>query len=120
MSFNPRTTGPARQYRRRDFLRTVGYGTTALAFIEKHNREGARSPAGSQPGDVLRLRGGGMPMMDGRGRGDLFAHLKVVIPRKLSADQRAAIEQAADLIGRRVEKQPEGFFDRVKRAFGGE
>jgi molecular chaperone DnaJ len=76
--------------------------------------------AGSQPDDVVRLRGAGMPQVNGHRRGDLYAHLKVVVPRKLSPEQRAAIEQAAgdeeDLAG----TEQGGFFDRLKRALGGE
>jgi len=77
-------------------------------------------PAGAQPGDILKLRGAGMPGMNGRAQGDLLAHLKVVVPRKLNAEQREAVAHAAALIGQHVEKHQAGFFDKVKRAFGGD
>lgn len=50
---------------------------------------------GAQHGDVVRVRGLGMPDVDGRGRGDLYAHLKVVVPKRLSAEQRRLLQQAA-------------------------
>lgn len=73
-------------------------------------------PSGSQPGDVIRLRGHGMPGMEGRRGGDLLAHLDIRIPKKLSAEQRRAVEAAAALIG--SEAHHEGFFEKVKRALG--
>jgi molecular chaperone DnaJ len=51
-------------------------------------------PAGTPSGRVLRVAGRGMPKMDGSGeRGDLYARLKVVVPEKLSAQQRRLITQ---------------------------
>jgi len=73
-------------------------------------------PSGSQPGDVLRLRGKGMPGVDGRRAGDLLAHLDIKIPKKLNAEQRRAVEAAADVVGRGVHH--EGFFEKFKRALG--
>ena len=61
-----------------------------------------------------------MPQLNGHRRGDLYVHLKVVVPRKLSAEQREAIEQAAQAEGDFVETEHGGFFDRLKRALGGE
>lgn len=73
-------------------------------------------PPGSQPGDILRLRGRGMPGLEGRRRGDLFAHLDVRIPKKLTSEQRKAVEAAASLVG--TEVHHEGFFEKFKRALG--
>jgi chaperone protein DnaJ len=53
-------------------------------------------PAGSQCGQVLRLRGEGMTRRAG-GRGDLYAKLNVRIPKTLSAEERKLLEQIADL-----------------------
>ena len=43
---------------------------------------------GAQPGDTVALRGKGLPRMRRSGHGDLVVHLKVTVPRKLSAKQR--------------------------------
>ncbi|HCB34897.1 MAG TPA: molecular chaperone DnaJ, partial [Acidimicrobiaceae bacterium] len=50
---------------------------------------------GTQPGDVVRLRGLGVPRSDGRGRGDLALLTVVEIPRKLPAGQAAALAEVA-------------------------
>jgi len=45
-------------------------------------------PAGTQPGEVQRLKGLGMPRMEGYGKGDLYIRLKLVVPKKLTAEQK--------------------------------
>jgi len=49
-------------------------------------------PAGTQPSEVLRLRGKGLPRLRGRGHGDACYQVTLEIPQKLTARQRAAIE----------------------------
>src|SRR5204862_3233398 len=49
-------------------------------------------PAGSQPHQILRLRGKGMPHLRGRGRGDACFRLMLEVPHKLNARQREALE----------------------------
>jgi molecular chaperone DnaJ len=77
-------------------------------------------PTGAQHGDTVRLRGGGMPKVDSHSRGDLYVHLGVVIPRRLSAEQRRLIEEASRLGGGEELESQGGIFERLKRAFGGE
>lgn len=50
-------------------------------------------PAGTQPGEVLRLRGKGLPQFGARGRGDLNLRIEVRIPERLSAEERALYER---------------------------
>ena len=55
-------------------------------------------PPGSQPGQTFRLKGRGMPGMRKPGqKGDLYAKLKIVVPRDLSTQERALFEQLAAL-----------------------
>jgi molecular chaperone DnaJ len=54
-------------------------------------------PAGTQPGTVRLLRGRGLPNVHGRGRGDLAVQLMVAVPRQLSTEQRALVEQLGAL-----------------------
>jgi len=56
-------------------------------------------PAGSQPGDVLRIRGEGMPRLQGRGRGDLWVQVNVDIPKRPSRKEKKLYEQLRDLEG---------------------
>jgi molecular chaperone DnaJ len=49
-------------------------------------------PAGTRPGEILRLRGKGLPHLRGRGRGDACYQVSLDVPTKLSAKQREALE----------------------------
>jgi molecular chaperone DnaJ len=76
--------------------------------------------AGAQPEDVIRLSGMGMPHVNGRRNGDLLVHLRVVVPKKLSHEQRRLIEEVAEIGGGLEPESDGGFFDRLRRAFGGD
>jgi len=82
-------------------------------------------PEGTQSGATFRVRGKGMPNVGGRGHGDLFVSLKVAVPRKLTKEQRKAIESMRDTFA--PEPPPDApkdgeeekpFFERVKDIFG--
>ena len=51
---------------------------------------------GTQTGKVLRLKGKGIPDVNGYGKGDLLAIVNVYIPKNVSADEKAALEKLAD------------------------
>lgn len=78
-----------------------------------------RIKPGTQPGEVLRLRGLGMPRLESSRRGDLYAHVRVVVPKRLTAEQRRLIEEAAKLSGGDEGGASDGLFDRLKRVLGG-
>jgi len=86
--------------------------------------EPVKVPEGTQTGTTLRLRGKGMPDVNGRGRGDLFATVQVQTPKKLSRDQRKILEQLAEALPkekfhpRRGDEDERNLFDRVKDMFG--
>ncbi len=82
-------------------------------------------PEGTQTGTTLRLRGKGLPEVGGRGRGDLFATVQVQTPRKLSKEQRHALEQLSKALPKERfeprahdEQDERNLFDRVKNMFG--
>lgn len=50
-------------------------------------------PAGIQPGEMIKLKGQGMPRLYGRGQGDLIVRVQVRIPKKLSRQQKKLIEE---------------------------
>src|SRR6266581_830789 len=54
-------------------------------------------PAGTQSGQIFKLRGKGITNVNGRGRGDLFARLIVEVPSRLNAEQRRRLEEFAAL-----------------------
>lgn len=74
-------------------------------------------PAGTQTATVFRVRGKGMPSVRGGGFGDLLVHVNVVVPRKLSKQQREILEEFARAGGDQVDEE-KSFFERVKDAFG--
>ncbi len=76
-------------------------------------------PAGIQSGKQLRKRGAGMPILQGRGRGDLVVEIQVETPTKLSKAQRELLEQFRETETGDECPESRGFFDRLKDAFGG-
>ena len=75
---------------------------------------------GTQPGKVLRLRGKGLPHLNGYGRGDLLVKLLVWVPEKLSERDRHLLEE----LGRSPDMKPpasggKSLFERVKEAIRG-
>lgn len=54
---------------------------------------------GTQPGTTLRLRGKGVPVLNGRGRGDQYVTIRVEIPRNLNEAQREALRKFAETMG---------------------
>ena len=102
----------------------VSFTTAALGgCVEIPDLDGSINrleiPAGIQSGKQLRVRGAGMPVLQGRGRGDLVAEIVVETPTKLSRRQKEILEEfRATETG---EECPEsrGFFDKLKDVFGG-
>ncbi len=74
-------------------------------------------PEGVQHGERIRLRGLGVPDVDGRGRGDLYVQIEVRIPTKLTREQRKLFEQLRDLLPAENEPKDRGLFDKVKDYF---
>lgn len=73
-------------------------------------------PAGTQTGTVFRLKEEGMPILGGRGKGDLFVAVTVVTPKTLTKDQRQLLEQLAEIED--IEFKDESFMDKVRNIFG--
>jgi molecular chaperone DnaJ len=82
--------------------------------------EKLKIPEGTQSGTVFRLRGKGLPDPHGGGRGDLYYHVRVLIPSKLTREQRKVMEQLGATL--KVENKPaernSSLFDKMKDIFG--
>lgn len=76
-----------------------------------------RIPEGTQNGAQFRLRNQGVAMLNGGGRGDLYVHVDVHIPTKLSREQKKLMEQLRDTLP--VDNSPaeKGLFEKVKDYF---
>lgn len=76
-------------------------------------------PEGTQSGQIFRQRGKGLPNPHG-GRGDLYVNVQVVVPSKLTREQKRVLEQLGQTM--KVENKPaersSSFFDKVKDIFG--
>ena len=76
--------------------------------------------AGTQPGTTLRLRGKGVPVLNGRGRGDQFVTIRVEVPRSMNEAQKEALKKFAEAMGENaftapVEEESGGIFKRKKK-----
>jgi molecular chaperone DnaJ len=80
--------------------------------------EALEVPAGTQPHDVLILRGRGMPALRGRRTGDLRVVINVVVPRHLDHEQRELYGQLAESLTDHNLNAEEGVFSKLRRAFG--
>ncbi|MAC59689.1 MAG: molecular chaperone DnaJ [Novosphingobium sp.] len=74
-------------------------------------------PAGIQSGKQLRKRGAGMPVLQGRGRGDLVIEISVETPTKLSSRQKELLRELQETETGDECPQSKGFFDRIKDAW---
>jgi molecular chaperone DnaJ len=75
-------------------------------------------PAGTQSGHLFRLRGLGVPDLNGYGRGDQVVRLTVETPRKLSPRQRELLEEFARISGEEVHPMSKSFLEKVKSLLG--
>jgi len=78
-----------------------------------------RLPEGTQHGTDFRLRGKGIPDLNGYGRGDQYVRIKVVTPTRLTERQKQLLREFALLSGENPSGEAKGFFEKVKDAFMG-
>jgi molecular chaperone DnaJ len=82
--------------------------------------EKLKIPEGTESGAVFRVRGKGLADPHGGGKGDLYYHVRVLTPAKLTREQRKLIEQLGATL--KVENKPaergSSLFDKVKDIFG--
>jgi molecular chaperone DnaJ len=74
-------------------------------------------PAGTQSGQLFKLRGKGVVHVNGRERGDLLVRAMVEVPTKLNAEQRAKLQEFAELCGEENTPLRKNFFERAKEFF---
>jgi len=72
---------------------------------------------GTQPGEIRVLRGKGLPVLQGFGRGDHRVLVNVLVPRHLTAEQRRLLEEFERASTDETYRADEGFFEKLKSAF---
>ena len=102
-----------------DFPTAVLGGDVEIPTIEG-NRLRVKIDSGTQPGKTLRLRGKGLPALQGygSGRGDLVVNISVYVPKTLSREEKEAIEKFKDSDNFKGDRQTkETIFQRFKNYF---
>ncbi|MGI8481534.1 MAG: molecular chaperone DnaJ [Chthoniobacterales bacterium] len=90
-------------------------GEIAVPTLE--GKANLKVPAGTQSGQMFKLRGKGVTSVNGRERGDLLARLLVEVPTRLNGEQRSKLEEFAELCGEENSPLHKSFFDRAKEFF---
>ncbi|MBP3440604.1 MAG: molecular chaperone DnaJ [Tidjanibacter sp.] len=94
-------------------------GEVEVATIDSKAR--IKIAPGTQAGKVLRLKGKGLPELNGYGRGDILVIVDIVIPTKLTSEEKKLLEKLADQPNFKKTETPRGeqnIFDRMRNFFG--
>ncbi len=73
---------------------------------------------GTQPGDVFKLKGKGIPRLGARGRGDQYVRMTVEVPKNLSPKQKSLLEEFESVGEEKNYQKRRSFFDKIKNMFG--
>ncbi len=93
-------------------------GSITIPGLDGREHE-IKIPAGIQSGKQLRQRGAGMPVLQGRGAGDLVVQIDVETPTKLSARQKELLQAFRETETGDECPESQGFFAKLKQAIGG-
>ncbi len=100
----------------------ISFTDAALgATVEVPTLEGkvkTKVPAGTQSGKVIRLKGHGVPSLNGYGRGDQHVRIVVETPTNLSREQKRLLEEFAAASNPDTHPQGKDFWAKVKQLFG--
>lgn len=91
---------------------------TEITVPTLEGEEKLKLPEGTQTGSVFRLRGKGIVSLGERGRGDQFVTVNIVVPAKLSKEQRQLYEALARVSREEELTQERTLFEKVKDIFG--
>jgi molecular chaperone DnaJ len=90
---------------------------TQIDLLTFDGLETVKVVEGTQNGTQIRLRNLGVPRLQGSGRGDLFVHIDVRVPAKLTREQRKLFESLRDTLPAENEPHEKGLMDKVKDYF---
>lgn len=100
-------------------LRAILGGTVRVPTLEGDEVE-VSLPPGTQHGDLLTVRGRGIPDPEGNGRGDLLVRVRLAVPRQVDPHVRRLLEEAADALEAAPSSERKGWFRRIREALSGE
>lgn len=99
----------------------IGFAQAALgAEIDVPTLAGTEKlaiPRGTQSGEILRLRGRGMPDVNGRGRGDELVEVVIETPRRLTPRQEELLRELAEIDHAEVSPRRKNFFEKLRDYF---
>ena len=92
---------------------------TAVEIPTIDNRVKVKIDGGTQPGKILRLRGKGLPDVNGYGRGDLLVKINVWVPNNITKDEKKVLEklQVSESFKPKPSSQEKSFFKKVRNFF---
>jgi molecular chaperone DnaJ len=94
---------------------TLGAELTIPTLDGEHK---LKVPEGTQSGATFRIRGKGLPALQGTGKGDLFVRVRVQTPTKLNKRQRELMEELGSSFQFDNKPEPRSLFEKVKDIFG--
>jgi molecular chaperone DnaJ len=74
-------------------------------------------PTGTQPGTTFRVKGKGVKNLHGYGHGDLHVRVQVEVPARLNHEQKAKLQEFAELCGEDANPISKSFFEKAKKLF---
>ena len=77
-------------------------------------------PAGTQPGQIFRIKGKGVAQLQGNRRGDQLVTIDVKVPKKLNKDQKSLLEELGESFPTIDVEDSDGIFNKFKNTFGGQ
>jgi molecular chaperone DnaJ len=99
----------------------IGYAQAALgATIEVPTLDGREEltiPAGTQHGEIFRIKGRGLPSPRHRGFGELVVQVFIEVPKKLTPDHERILRELADAEEVNVSPERKSFFKKLKKYF---
>ncbi|MGC6532102.1 MAG: molecular chaperone DnaJ [Flavobacteriales bacterium] len=100
-----------------NFLDAALGGEAEIPLVD--GRAKIKIEPGTQSGKILRLRGKGLPSVEGYGSGDLLVNISVWTPQKLNAEEKALLEKlrTSESFIPKPTKKDKGFFQKVKEMF---
>jgi molecular chaperone DnaJ len=93
---------------------TLG-GEIMVPTIE--GKASVKIPAGTQNGTTFRLRSKGLKRLGESHQGDLYVHMQIAVPTKLTSEQKAKLVEFAQLLGENASEMEESFLEKAKRFF---